>query len=532
MSLWDNILDPRHAGQWAWVWEGDGYERHRYSDSFATARHVAAGLRSRGIARGDTVAAIITNTLASVNGFLGVWWAGARVASVPIIARGQALEDYIDQLRRLCASVDSRYLLIERRFGEILLAQGLAPEPEIIFWETLADHPGRADIEPLSGEEVIFIQFSSGTTSVPRGVELTERAIDAQLRALAEFAEIDPQRDVGAMWLPLSHDMGFFAGNILVWYTGLRGVLSSPERFLAQPTSWFDDCARFAATITIGPSFAYHVAARVSRRRSLPDRLALRLCITGGEQVIGAHLRSCAEAFAGDGLELRAFSPAYGLAEATLGVCAVPGAGEPRSLWVRADGLFDGELEIAEPGAGGARELVSCGRPLPGFGVTHAGEVGELLASGPSLALGYHGQPELSAERFRDGRVATGDVGFVHDGELFVAGRLDDRLIVAGRNVDVADLELEIAEQASVRKGNCAVVDVRRGATQKIVLVAELDHGAAPDLLLSQVRQIAARRHGLRIDEVVAVERGQFPKTPSGKTQRYRCRDLAATAGA
>jgi acyl-CoA synthetase (AMP-forming)/AMP-acid ligase II len=324
--------------------------------------------------------------------------------------------------------------------------------------------------------------------------------------------------------------MGFFGGNILAWYTGMQGVLSSPERFLAAPWTWFDDCARFGATLTVGPSFAYQVAARTRARRTLPGPLGLRVCITGGEQVIGGHLRACADAFAGDGLSYAAFSAAYGMAEMTLGVTLGGGGAAPRSVWVRSEGLFSGVLEACEPGDPAGRELVSCGTPLTGFEVSHTGSVGELYVSGPSLARGYHGRPDLTAERFTDSGFATRDVGFVDDGELFVVGRLDDRLIVAGRNVDVSDLELEIAAGGAVRKGNCAVVDVRLRDTQRIVLVAELDGSAAPDALLGHVREIAARRHGLRIDQVVALDRGQFPKTPSGKAQRYRCRELALSA--
>ena len=530
MGLWDQILRPESVNQTAWIWDGDDYRRHAYGDSYATARHVAAALQARGVQRGEVVAAIITNSADSVSGFLGAWWAGARVASLPIIARGQSLEDYMAALRRMCAAIDARFLLFEDRFAQVLLAQGFGNEPEIIAYEQLSGFPGRAEVEPLEPDEVIFIQFSSGTTAAPRGVELTARAIDAQLRLLAERMEIDPARDVGAMWLPLSHDMGFFAGNIMVWYTGMHGVLSSPERFLAQPWTWFEDCSRFGATITVGPSFAYHVAGRTRGSRTLPAPLTLRLCVTGGEVVVGSHLRGCVNAFAGDGLTLTPFVPAYGMAEATLGVSTGSPSSEPRSLWVRSEGLFDGELALCDEGDPGARELVSCGATLPGFSVAYDGTVGELRVDGPSLGLGYHRAPELTAERFTDGGLLTGDVGFVHEGELYVAGRLDDRLIVAGRNIDVADLELEISEDSGVRKGNCAVVDVRRGDSQKIVLVAELDSETTPDALLGYVREVAARRHGLRIDQLVTVDRGQFPKTPSGKAQRYRCRELAQTA--
>ena len=529
MGLWDEILTPRPSTKWAWVWTGEGYDRIAYADSFDAARHVAAGLQAHGTQRGEIVPAIITNSVTSIQGILGVWWAGATIASLPIIARGQGLDDYVGQLRRQCASVGARCLLMEERFAAILRDR-VGSEPRIISYETLGEHPDRAEIDPPSEDGVIFVQFSSGTTAAPRGVELTGRAVDAQLRRLCDRLQIDPDRDVGMEWLPLSHDMGFFGGDLLAWYSGMRGVLTTPERFLSQPWTWFEDCARFSATLTTGPSFAYRVAGRAAR--PLPGPLSLRVCLVGGEQVISSHLRACADAFASAGLSLNAFTPAYGLAEATLAVAIGDLASAPSSIWVWGDGLFDGELAMCEPDDPSARELVSCGSCLPGFTVSHEGEVGELHVSGPSLAEGYHDLPEATRQRFRDGAFATGDFGFVDEGDLYVAGRLDDRLIAAGRNIDVAELELEISERTMVRSGSCAVVDVRHGDVQKVVLVAELEADSGPGELLAQARDIAARRHGLRIDRAVILDRGQFPKTPTGKAQRYRCRELALTSRA
>jgi fatty-acyl-CoA synthase len=204
---------------------------------------------------------------------------------------------------------------------------------------------------------------------------------------------------------------------------------------------------------------------------------------------------------------------------------------EPRRLWVDAEGLVDGQLSISKEGVSRSRELVSCGSVLPGFSVSSAGPVGELSVRGPSLASGYRGQAELTATRFEGGAFTTGDLGFLHEDQLYVVARTDDRLIVGGRNVDVADLEQEIAEDPHVRQGNCAVVDLRANGAQQIVLVAEATPGTERAELLRRVRQIAARRLGLRIDDVVVLARGEFPKTPSGKAQRYRCREIAATNG-
>ncbi len=529
MGLWERILDQSGVPGWAWFWTGERYARQSYHQDLHAAERAAAALQARGLEPGGTVAAILTNSVVSLQGVVGAWWSGASVASLPIIARGQSLPRYVAQLRRQCELVGARHLLIEGRYASFLRELWTEAEPELVACEELLDHPSRVEIAPPDEDAVAFTQFSSGTTAAPRGVDLTASAIDAQLSRLATHLQIDPERDVGAMWLPLSHDMGFFGGVLLAWYTGMRGVVSAPERFLADPRTWFDDLARFGATITIGPSFAYALAARASASRPLPGRLELRLCMQGGEPVLAAHAKRCVDAFGSYGLSLSAFTATYGLAEATLAVAIAEPEQEPRGVWVDGERLLEGELSFTAPGAKSSRELVSCGRPLPDFSVTHDGEIGELRVGGPSLSRGYRGQPRLTAAGLPQEQLLTGDLGFVYQGELYVIGRLDDRLITGGRNVDVLDIELEIGERTGVREGSCAIVDVSIGDSQKIVLVAELDAGNDPEQTLRDARTIAARRHGLRIDGCVSLEPGRFPKTPSGKAQRYRCRQLATT---
>jgi fatty-acyl-CoA synthase len=528
MELWDQILATAGGSQWSWHWNGQEYAREPYSEMFRKAQRVSAALRRRGIGTGSMVAALITNSTPSVCGFLGSWGAGATIASLPIPARGQSITDYVALLARLCDSLGAECLLLEDRFAGFLREAGLGTEPPMFTYESLVEHPDEGEFEPPGEDDVIFIQFSSGTTAEPRGVELTGRAVQAQLRRLADRLAVDPARDTGLMWLPLSHDMGFFGGDVLAWYTGMHGILASPERFLAQPWTWFEDCARFGATITVGPSFAYALAARAAGDRTLPGPLSIRLCVTGGELVSMTHLAACATAFEPYGLTLTPFTPAYGLAEATLAVAMVDYRDEPKSVSVDVDRLIGGELSVVDGPGPGTRELVSCGRLLPDFSVWDDGAGSELRISGPSLASGYHGRPDLTATRFADGSFTTGDLGFVHEDELYVVGRTDDRLIIGGRNIDVADLEQEIADDPRIRKGNCVVVDLHHDGRQKIILVAETAPGTEGDALLRHARTIAAQKHGLRIDDVVVLDRGEFPKTPSGKAQRYRCREIAA----
>jgi fatty-acyl-CoA synthase len=530
VDLFDQFLAPRGESRGSWVWDGDRFERWTFADSYDEARRAAATLRSRGVGPGSVVAAVITNSKAAISGYFGAWFAGATVASLPIIARGQAMDQYIAQLQSLCEMLEAECFLIEGRFAELLRGAGLGPNPPVLAFEELPQNENRADVSPPPENEVIFVQFSSGTTSQPRGVELTGAAIGAQLTRLAERIEVDPASDVGLMWLPMSHDMGFFGGDLLARFTGMEGVLSPPERFLSSPGTWFEDCLRFKATVTVGPGFAYSLAARTARQGQMTDPLSLRLCLVGGEQISMTHLEACASAFQSHGLSLNQFTPAYGLAEATLAVSMGELTVAPHHVWADAGALEAGELQLREPENADARAIMSCGRVLRDFTVSHGDAVGELHVSGPSLANGYRSQPELSAERFRDGAFVTGDLGFVYEDELYLVGRTDDRLIVGGRNIDVGELERELGEEPCIRKGNCAIVDVRDNGSQQIVVVAELAGATPSSDVLSRARELAARRHGLRVDRAVILAHNQFPKTPSGKAQRYRCREIAANA--
>lgn len=527
MSLWDELTDAAKFAQTIWSWDGADFVQGTIGEEFEQARRVAAGLRKLGVRPGDVVPAVITNGRDATPGFGGIWLAGATIASLPIIARGMSVEGYVAQLDALCELVGAPFFLAEERFLAFLPPDsGLRAKP--VGYRSLIETPALAPVEPPPLDGTVFVQFSSGTTGEPRGVELTGRAIEAQLAMLARALEIDPQRDVGYMWLPFSHDMGFFGCVLLALYTGMSGVRATPERFLQSPRSWFDDCARFGATLTAGPPSAVHFATRAELAKPSADPLSLRLCLVGAELVEWDALAACAEAFAPRGLRMEAFTVAYGLAEATLAATIGDLAAPPRRVWVDVDELAEGRVAVAAEGADGARAITSVGAPVGETQVEIDPGGGEVLIASPSLASGYLGQPEATAERFREGVVRTSDLGFVRDGELFLVGRSDDVLIVGGRNVYVQDLERAMEAEQGVRSGNCAVVDVSGGGGRtRVGVVAELQSGAfEPQRVAEGLRRLAMTRLGLPVDDVVFLEPGAFPKTPSGKIQRYRCREI------
>ncbi len=528
MDFWDRLTLPAALAREAWEWDGSTFRKRTYAEIVGAARHVAAGLHKRGIGTDSIVAAVITNGPDATSGFLGAWCAGATLASLPIIARGMSIASYAAQLARICKHLGAEILLAEERFLEFM-----PPDTdlgvEIVGYRSLIETPSMADVEPPPLDRTIFIQFSSGTTGEPHGVELSGHAIEAQLASLAERVEIDPERDVGYTWLPLSHDMGFFGCAALAWYTGMRGVVSTPERFLQSPRSWLDDCAEFEATVTAAPPLALGVAARAQRASPGEAPLSLRLCLVGAEQIGWETLADATSALAGRGLRLETITAAYGLAEATLAVTLGDVDEAPGFIDVDDNALAEGIVRTVDADAPGARRLVSSGTPLPGVQVRIEPSDGQILVRSPSLTSGYFKRPQLTVQRLHNGELRTGDTGFVQDGQLYVTGRLDDLLVVAGRNIFVQDLETSIGTEPGIRTGNCAIVDAPGMTRNRIVLVAEL-RSAQVDTseLAGRLRRLAREQSGLAIDDFLFLPTGAFPKTPSGKAQRYRCRELIA----
>lgn len=525
-------MSPSALRRETWQWDGTQFRRRTWGDGVAAARHAAAGLRRRGVGPGSVVAVVITNGPDAIPCVGGAWFTGARVASLPIISRGMTASGYAAQLRRLCRLLAADCLIVEDRFLSFL-PEDLDLGTEVLGCRGLIETADVADVDPPPPGETMFIQFSSGTTGEPRGAELTGAAIDAQLAALAREGQIDPERDVGYTWLPMSHDMGFFGCTLLAWYLGIPGVVATPERFLASPRTWLDDCADFGATLTAAPPFALDLAARAERLRSSGKPLRLRQCMVGAEEILWPTLENAVEAFAPRGLTAEALAPGYGLAEAVLGVTGESLDSAPEFLDVDREALAEGRVEVVAPGHPGARRLVSAGRPLPGIEVRVEPDVGEIVVRSPSLARRYFGSEKLTAERLAGGELRTGDIGFLHEGRLFVSGRDDDLLSVRGRNVYVQETERLLARDEDVTDGNCAIVSVSDGVEPRVTLLAETrNRQVDAEALAARLYRLTIEHCGLAIQDFVFLGRGTFPKTPSGKAQRYRCRELAAEPGA
>lgn len=531
MRLWKALTDGSARGT-LHAWAGEGFEHTPWRRVAEDAHAWAAGLRAAGVRPGTTVAAVATNSPATVRGLLAIWLAGGVPASLPLPTRGQSPREYGQVLTALTERLDPVLLLADDAILS-LVPPALTRSLPTGTWH-LPDTGRRLDPCPPGPDDLAFIQYSSGSTSTPKGSALTTRAIEGQLELLRHLTGGRPGRDTGVSWLPLSHDMGMFGCLLYCWAHDFDFVLSTPERFAMAPRSWFRDLAEYGATLTAGTSTAVHLAARAQGRGALRGGLArLRTAVIGAERVDWGNLAAAQERFGPHGLSRTAFQPAYGMAEATLAVAGKPWQQEPLAR------DFDGEALgaglVREVGADHPRatRLVSCGRALPGVelatgGTAADGTLGEITVGSPSLATGYYADPDRTAARFPGGdRLRTGDLGFRHGGELYVVGREDDMLSVGGRKVYAGEIESAIEGHTQVRKGCVAVVDAGTGGLPRLVLLLEpqgrpRDFAPIADLAAS----VALEKSGVALAECLFLPRGTLPRTPSGKIQRFRCRTL------
>ncbi len=381
--------------------------------------------------------------------------------------------------------------------------------------------------ELAADADVVFVQFSSGTTSEPRGCMLTAGAIAGQLRALTQSLCPDPEADTSVIWLPLSHDMGLFGCLLYAYWAGHSVVIGTPERFLTAPATWLQDCAHYQATMSATPAFALELVARLTRPHGL-ESFPMRAMVIGGDHVPARTLNTTVQQLGGLGFGFASLVPAYGLAEAVLAVTMRPLNADLQILTVDRSSLSNGQVlpksDDADSEAG--VDVVSVGVPVPGTRLYIQGstDVGEIIVRSGSQSVGYLDDPVATAARFGPEGIHTGDLGFIHRGQLFVTGRMDDLMSIGGRNVYARDIEGSLTGTAGVRRGGIAVVDVDG---RLVVLVERADQSVSRSAITREVRSRARAAAGVHIDRCILLERGALPKTPSGKLQRHRCRLIA-----
>jgi fatty-acyl-CoA synthase len=511
---------------------GRSHERVPWAELHEEARGMAAGLQALGVGPGAHVGILGATTRPLVTAIQATWLCGATTIVLPLPMRLGSIEEFVQQTRVRVTNAHASLLLVDPDFAPFIEPAPGDP-PMVLLDEVPAPGSSRYERPVDDADALAILQYTSGSTSDPKGVMLPHRTVLANVDAIAEAARLDPEDDVLVSWLPLYHDMGLIGLLTTPMATGTDLVLAAPQDFLAAPARWMEWLAHFGGTATAGPNFSYALAARALRRSSTLDLSRWRLGLNGAEPVDPDAVEAFVAAGAPHALDAGSVFPAFGMAEATLAVTfPEPGTG------LRTDAVDRRVLETdryaAPSSAVDARRLALLGRAVPGLEIRIVDstgaplgdrEAGELQVRGTSVTPGYYERPDVTASSFDGDWLRTGDLAYLVGAELVVCGRLKDVIIVGGRNVFPEDIERAVASVEGVRPGNVIAfgVDGRKGR-EELVVVAEHkgdDHGLTRRLVGERVLDAV----GIPASDVVLVQPGSLPKTSSGKLQRSLCRD-------
>jgi fatty-acyl-CoA synthase len=509
-----------------------------YRDLAERAAASARRLRGAGFRRGDRVGIVAATGADLAVSFFACQLAGVAPAPLPLPLSFAGREAWTGHVGRVVRAEGLSGLLAPPSMRDWI--EGPAAEAGLRFAGSLADldaAPDGAGEPPADDPDAVaYLQFSSGSTRFPAAVAVTQRALMANLRGILEHGLAVRPGDRGVSWLPLYHDMGL-VGFLLGAVAGQVSIdYLAPQSFARRPLLWLEMISRSRATLSYSPAFGFELCVRRLRGAPPPelDLSSWRAAGVGGDMIRPAALRAFADAFAPRGFDARAFLPSYGLAEAVLAASF-----SPHGRGMAADRLDLDRLEAeglavpAAPDARRSREFVLCGRPLPGHRLDVLGpdgaplpdrRVGRIVLSGPSVAAPGP-----------DGRLDTGDRGYLLDGEVVVTGRDKDVVIVNGRNVWPQDIEwtAEAAAAAAVgmRSARAAAVPVDgdAGEAAAVLLETALADPTERAALAEAVAGAVRAAHGVDA-AVTLVAPGALPLTSSGKLSRAGARRLLGAA--
>lgn len=550
----------------------DGTERlYTFAQIEAEAQRRANSLAALGLKKGDRLALVLPDGEEFVLSFLGALFAG--VIPVPMYPQlsFKNIESYHATVAHVAKASRAALLLTSpstKSFVEPALAligagadadaarDSRSPAPRLVTIDELPADAPRTSVD-VSPDDVAFLQFTSGSTSRPKGVVVTHGNLAANSAAfMLEGLHADPAIDKGVSWLPLFHDMGLIGFVVGPLFTNIPCVFLPTASFVRAPRLWLDKIQEHRGTITYAPNFAYALVAKRVKDKEVDslDLSSLRVAGCGAEPIQAKALRDFATRLAPAKFDSRAFLPSYGMAEATLAITFVPLGDGLRTDAVDARELTRGHAAQAGQSADPPIELVDCGVPFAGHEIAivdDAGRrvaprtVGQIVFRGPSVSKGYFEEPKLTGEAYKplagepdDGRgpwLHTGDLGYVAGGRLFVCGRVKDVIIVRGRNYYPSDIEWAVSALPNVRRGNVVAfgvfVDSQGRVTadvlgeEQLVICCE---GAAADAdaIRAAASACVAAQFGLTPHEIVVTPLASLPRTSSGKPQRSKTREL------
>ncbi len=518
-----------------------------YQELDQNARAIAAQLQSLATV-GDRALLLYSPGLEFITGFLGCLYAG--IVAVPAypprrnmkLSRLQAIIN--DAQATIALTTQSLLPDLKRRWTE-------SPELPRMQWlstDNLDSHLSLNWQQPkLEKETLAFLQYTSGSTGTPKGVMISHGNLLSNEKSVQiSFGHTEKTIFVG--WLPLFHDMGLIGNVLQPLYLGIPSILMSPVAFLQKPIRWLQAISRYQATTSGGPNFAYDLCVRKikpEQRLSL-DLSSWEVAFNGAEPVRAETLEKFSNYFAPCGFRPEVFYACYGMAETTLFISGGLKTASPVIYPVEAEAFEEHRVVSAEAGEG-TKTIVGCGRTWLDEKIIIAdpealtqspdGKVGEIWVSGASVAQGYWNRPQQTAETFqaylRDSGegpfLRTGDLGFLHNGELFVTGRLKDVIIIRGQNHYPQDIELTVQNShPGIKSDSGAAFTIEKKGQQRLVIVQEVERTYLRRLdvqeVIGNITEAVIDNHGLQIHATVLIKPGSIPKTSSGKIQRHACK--------
>jgi acyl-CoA synthetase (AMP-forming)/AMP-acid ligase II len=563
-----------HPSRLAYIFLKDGEAdeaRLTYGELDRQARAIGAQLQDLG-ATGERVLLLYPAGLEYIAAFFGCLYAGA----IAVPAYPPHFNRSIERLQAIVTDAQATVALTTTSIlSKVVAWCRQAEHLAALRWidtHELADSGGEGWREPAVGSDALaLLQYTSGSTGTPKGVMLSHGNLLSNLRMIQRAFQ-HTEQSIGVSWLPLYHDMGLIGSLLQPLHVGFPCILMSPMAFLQRPFRWLQAISRYRATGSGGPNFAYDLCVRkiTPAQRAMLDLSSWVNAFSGAEPVRRDTLERFAVTFEPCGFRREAFHPCYGLAEATLIVSGGQKTAPPVIHMVQKAALEQHRVVTALSGSAEVQTLVGCGSSLLEQRILivdpvtripcQPGQVGEIWVAGPSVAQGYWNRPEETAQTFQayledtgEGPfLRTGDLGYVHHGELFVTGRLKDVIIIRGNNHYPQDIELTVERShPSLRPGCGAAFSVEVAGEERLVVVQEVERRVQPprqrqperrhmapepgfdpespqpldvDAIIGGIRQAVAEQHGVQAYAVLLLRAGSIPKTSSGKIQRYACR--------
>ena len=525
--------------------DDDGSDRATitFAELDRKARAIGAWLEDHN-AGGERALLLYPPGLDYITAFFGCLYAGVTAvpAYPPRLNRPvPRIQSIVDDSRATFALATSTILHnIEQRFEH-------APDLAALHWLDTDQVPAGLEADwrhpAISADTLAFLQYTSGSTSQPKGVMLAHSNLLHNLEAIRHGFQVDSS-DVGVFWLPSYHDMGLIGGILEAIYTSAESTLMSPVSFLQRPFRWLEAISKYKATTSGAPNFAYDLCSDKITPEQIEtlDLSSWKLAFCGAEPIRPETLERFAHTFAGSGFRRSAFYPCFGMAESTLIVSGGDSPAEPRTLTIDRKALERDQVVEIAPGASNSLTLINCGKSIidqkiiivnpATLNQCAESEVGEIWVSGPSVAKGYWGMEEETRHTFSayvadtgEGPfMRTGDLGFLQKGELFIAGRIKDLIIINGSNHYPQDIELTVeASHSALQAGAGAAFSVTENGKEQLVIVHEVTRqGRQADIneVAAAVRQVVSEKHDLQTFAIVLVKPMSIPKTSSGKIQR------------